>query len=110
LKAPGVNIVGSVNLPFNNGNEQDLQQALAIHGPVTVALAVTAGWQFYSGGTLIDPYCANSSSNHMVAFVGYGADSNGIQNYILRNSWSSNWGIHLIFLFFYMNLKFHFKI
>ena len=100
MAVPEVNVVGSVGVPWGNGNfgtangnEQDLQQALSVHGPVTVALAVTAGWQFYSAGTMIDPYCANSSVNHMVTFVGYGADSNGIPNYILRNSWSANWGI-----------------
>jgi C1A family cysteine protease len=99
LAAPGVSVAGWVNLPWGNGqfgtangNELDLQLAVANHGPVWITLPVTAGWQFYSSGTLIDPYCSNTSINHAVTVVGYDTDSNGIQNYILRNQWGTNWG------------------
>jgi len=99
LAAPGVSVAGWVNLPWGNGqfgtangNELDLQLAVANHGPVWIALPVTSGWQFYSSGTLIDPFCSNTSINHAVTVVGYDTDSNGIQNYILRNSWGPNWG------------------
>ncbi len=96
LAAPNVTVSGWVNLPWGNGNEIDLQHAIAMHGPVWISLPVTKGWQFYSGGTFTDPYCGNATVNHGVVVVGYGVDSDGVQNYIVRNHWGPDWGTLLL--------------
>ena len=85
----GYKVSGFVQVPED---EISLQQTLATYGPVWAAVSVTSNWQFISDGTFIETEI-NPSINHAIAIVGYGQDSNGIQNYIIRNSWSENWGI-----------------
>ena len=37
-------------------------------------------------------YTKNIDINHVVVLVGYGTDENGIDYWIIRNSWTTNWG------------------
>jgi len=62
--------------------------------------ASTQAFNSYKGpGVFTDKTCGSSTSNHQITAVGYGTDSNGIDYWILRNSWGTNWGINGYILF-----------
>lgn len=83
-------------------DEEDLQHAIATIGPVSVAYQVTPDFRFYEHG-IYDSYnhttnktmCQDGSHNvnHAVVAVGLGTSSKGVDYYIIRNSWSSDWGM-----------------
>ncbi|XP_044262266.1 procathepsin L-like [Tribolium madens] len=80
---------GYYDLP--SGDESALQDAVANHGPIAVALDATDELQFYSGGVLYDTTCSAEALNHGVLVVGYGSES-GSDYWIVKNSWGSDWG------------------
>ena len=47
-------------------------------------------FQMYTSGILDSTKCG-TSLDHAVAAVGYGTE-NGVEYYIVRNSWGANWG------------------
>jgi len=71
--------------------ESALVKAVAYHGPATVSInASPRTLKFYSKGILDDPHCSNNT-DHAVLMVGFG-EERGIPYYIIKNSWSTNWG------------------
>jgi cathepsin L len=79
------------------GNETALQEALAIEGPVAVAIdASRSTFQFYTSGVYSDPQCSSEELDHGVLAVGYGVASDPVKGqqeyYIVKNSWSAAWG------------------
>ena len=78
-----------------NGYETVKQGAAALTAaiaqqPVSVALAASgAAFQFYTGG-IVTSKCG-TQLNHGVFAVGYGTE-NGVDYYIIRNSWGAGWG------------------
>jgi C1A family cysteine protease len=64
-----------------------LKQAIYEHGPLSVSVCVNDAFQNYSGGVFSGPSC--STLNHGVVLVGWD-DGDGC--WIMRNSWSANWG------------------
>ncbi|KAJ1617722.1 hypothetical protein T492DRAFT_1097739 [Pavlovales sp. CCMP2436] len=70
-------------------SEQQLQHALLQFGPLAVSVDA-AEWQHYTGGVI--EHCADAGVNHAVQLVGWGATSNGIRYWNIRNSWSAAWG------------------
>lgn len=86
---------GIVSIPREN--ERALQEALALHGPVVVAIdASLESFRFYKSGVYSDRQCSPRNLNHAVLAVGYGVEFNPIKGrqefYIVKNSWSSMWG------------------
>ncbi len=74
-------------------NINAVKNALATVGPVSAALLVTDNFMHYKGGIFSDSTCTGSDTpNHAIALVGYGTDSKRRDYFILRNSWSENWG------------------
>ncbi|XP_059060979.1 cathepsin O-like [Achroia grisella] len=74
------------------GAEDKILQALATHGPVTVAVnAIT--WQNYLGG-VIQYHCSGSMKdlNHAVELVGYDLAAE-VPHYIAKNSWGQDFGL-----------------
>ena len=70
--------------------------AVANVGPVSVGVDASLAWQLYFGGvlkTLDGLLCSSNPSkmDHGVAVVGYGTD-NGVDYWIVKNSWGSSWG------------------
>lgn len=73
-------------------NEEDIKNFLIKTGPLAVALNANP-LQFYESGILdLDSSeCHPRGLNHAVVLVGYGVE-NGVDYWIVRNSWGSGWG------------------
>lgn len=77
-------------IPVSIGKEDDLKEKVATYGVASVAIAVAnTPFMSYTGGILDNPEC--KSPDHAVACVGYGSE-NGVDFWIVRNSWGQNWG------------------
>lgn len=74
-------------------DENDLKERVAWHGVASATISASSSeFQLYSGGILDNPSCKSSDKlDHSVAVVGYGAE-NGIDYWIVRNSWGMSWG------------------
>jgi len=86
---------GFVDIP--QGNETALQEALALQGPVSVAIdASQESFQFYVSGVYSDAKCSSEDLDHGVLAVGYGVANDPVKGqqeyYIVKNSWSAAWG------------------
>jgi cathepsin L len=86
---------GFVDIP--EGNETALQEAIALQGPISVAIdASQESFQFYVSGIYSDPQCSANNIDHAVLAVGYGVVNDPIKGnqeyYIIKNSWSTAWG------------------
>jgi len=77
------------DVPVNN--QLALKEALALKGPVAVAIeADTKVYQSYSSGVITSPNCG-TNLDHGVLIVGYG-EENGIKYWLVKNSWGTSWG------------------
>ncbi|XP_066503218.1 digestive cysteine proteinase 2 [Hoplias malabaricus] len=75
-----------------SGNEQALADALAVIGPITVAVdADHPSFLFYSSGIFEEQSCNPNNLSHAVLLVGYGSDG-GRDYWIIKNSWGTSWG------------------
>lgn len=82
---------GFVELP--SGSEIDLQQAVKEIGPIAAGIdASFLSIQFYQSGIYFEPGCNSIDINHAILVVGYGADGDGSEYYIVKNSWGDGWG------------------
>lgn len=82
---------GSVNITALD--EKALTEAIAEAGPVSVAFQVVQDFMHYKSGVYSSTQCKNGAMdvNHAVLAVGYGTEG-GKDYYIVKNSWSANWG------------------
>jgi len=71
-----------------SGSEQDLYNALAKYGPLSIC-ADASSWSNYNGGVLTADQCG-SDVDHAIQLTGYSSDQGGY--WIVRNSWGSDWG------------------
>merc|ERR1711962_71127 len=75
------------------GSENDLTNALARVGPVSVAIdAGQRSFQRYRSGVHYAPGCSSRRLNHAVLAVGYGSEG-GQDYYLVKNSWGTRWGV-----------------
>jgi C1A family cysteine protease len=79
--------------PATAADEDNVKDALATVGPISIAVDAALGWQLYFGGI---HSCSKSGekptkADHGVALVGYGTD-NGKAYWTIRNSWGASWG------------------
>ncbi|KAF3692402.1 Cathepsin K [Channa argus] len=75
------------------GDEHALAVTLYKVGPVSVGIdAMQSTFQFYQRGIYYDPNCNKEDINHAVLAVGYGVNTKGKKYWIVKNSWSENWG------------------
>ncbi|RCU61726.1 hypothetical protein SETIT_J028800v2 [Setaria italica] len=70
-------------------NEAMLERAVA-RQPVTVLINASRAFKSYKRGVFSGP--CNTSLNHAVTVVGYGADTGGRKYWIVKNSWGQTWG------------------
>lgn len=73
-------------------NETNIKNMLYSRGPLAVALNATP-LQYYTKGIInySSTSCNPNTLNHAVTLVGYGT-SNGLNYWIVKNSWGSTWG------------------
>uniref|UniRef100_A0A915PQ23 Peptidase C1A papain C-terminal domain-containing protein n=1 Tax=Setaria digitata TaxID=48799 RepID=A0A915PQ23_9BILA len=92
----GTTAYGGRLLP--EGDELQLQAALVVVGPISVAIN-SSMLHFYSKGIFSSSICSKSVDHAMLA-VGYGTDKIKLRNgttksvdyWLIKNSWSSDWG------------------
>ncbi|XP_060199757.1 zingipain-2 [Lycium barbarum] len=84
-----VTIDGYTDIPQND--EDELLKAVATQ-PVSVGICGSArAFQSYSKGIFTGP--CSTSLDHAVLIVGYGSE-NGLDYWIIKNSWGTSWGIN----------------
>merc|ERR1719266_2471713 len=72
------------------GDEETLKKLVHEHGAVVTAVKAEGPFQDYSGGIFAG--CPKSdSTDHAVTVVGYGT-ANGVDYWLIKNSWGSSWG------------------
>ena len=70
----------------------NMKTELAVNGPISCGIEVTAAFDAYNGGIYAEKK-DNISLNHEIAIVGYGIDAKTSTEYwIGRNSWGTYWG------------------
>ncbi|GIL80283.1 hypothetical protein Vretimale_17448 [Volvox reticuliferus] len=77
-------------------NEKALMEAVALHGPVAVGIdGGRATFRFYSEGVYHNPHCGQKleALDHAVLLVGYGTTPEGVDYWLIKNSWSKYWGM-----------------
>jgi C1A family cysteine protease len=76
-------------------NETALMAAVQL-GPVSVAIeADQPVFQLYTSGVISSASCGGKKEDdldHGVLVTGYGTDSNGVDYWIVKNSWGPKWG------------------
>jgi cathepsin H len=88
----GATVKASVNITAFD--EKELTQAVASVGPVSIAFQVADDFQSYKSGVYNNPKCSTDpqSVNHAVLAVGFDSDPKLGPYWIIKNSWSSDWG------------------
>ncbi|WOK93226.1 hypothetical protein Cni_G01921 [Canna indica] len=89
----GVRVIGSINI--TKGAEDELQYAVGLIRPVSVAYHVARDFIFYKSGVYTSDICRNTEMdvNHAVLAVGYGVED-GMPYWLIKNSWGEDWGMH----------------
>ena len=91
----GATVAGWVNLPSRSSVDL-IKKTIVQNGILAVSINAVDDILFYTGGIVRTDDCRHTrteSLNHAVNLVGYGVDDeSGVEYWILRNSWSSNWG------------------
>ena len=80
------------NVSIEADNERALMEAVSIQ-PVAAGIRVTDSFRNYRGGVHTED--ANSyhlEYNHAILIVGYGSNVNGVDYWIIKNSWGTEWG------------------
>lgn len=73
-------------------DEEDLFEKVQI-GPVSVGIdASTQSFMLYSNGIFSDEDCSSLYLDHGVGCVGFGSSDDGVDFWIVRNSWGKDWG------------------
>jgi len=72
-----------------NGDEETMKALVAQHGAVVTSVNADGPFMNYGGGIFAG--CTSSETNHAVTVVGYGTE-NGVDFWLIKNSWSDRWG------------------
>lgn len=93
-------VAKSINI--TEGDEEAQIDAVAEHGPVSMAYQVVSDFRFYKSGVYSSNVCKKGSHdvNHAVLIVGYDTTTTkyGKPFYIVKNSWSQSFGMDGYFL------------
>lgn len=72
---------------------EELEDAVANVGPISVGVAVNKDFLFYASGVFDDETCSSAVEDqaHAVLATGYGTED-GKDYWMIKNSWSTHWG------------------
>lgn len=73
-------------------NDEMALMAAVAQQPVSVGIdSGGLDFQFYKSSSVFQGNC-DSTSRHAVTVIGYGTDTNGIDYWLIKNSWGEGWG------------------
>ena len=89
-------VVTSSSQYYRDMTETEMMSTVATGGPIAIAISTPSCFHTYTSGVLTQAACpcysGPSSINHAVTIVGYGTTSDGIDYWLVKNSWGSQWG------------------
>ena len=92
-RVDNLNITDNGFVDIESGNEDQLKEAVATVGPVSIAIdASRRSFMAYKRGVYHDHTCSSTQLDHGVLVVGYGTDPDGGDYWLVKNSWGKTWG------------------
>ena len=74
-------------------DEMSLKIAISNIGPISVNIHVSGNFIIYKSRVFYDPMCSEDvRTNHAALVIGYGTDPNGLDYWLVKNSWGTEWG------------------
>ncbi|CAL4134684.1 unnamed protein product [Meganyctiphanes norvegica] len=87
----GADDVGYMDI--RRGSEDAVKKAIATVGPVSIAIdAAVRTFMHYHTGVYNDTDCNPHKLDHGVLAVGYGVTEDGVDYWLVKNSWGPHWG------------------
>ena len=91
-KAKGIVTMTIVTL-VGAGKEEDMKRKITLRGPASSCIDATkASFQLYVSGVYDEPSCSEIIQTHAVLCVGFGTTDDGVDYWIMKNSWGLGWG------------------
>ncbi|CAH8458914.1 unnamed protein product [Heterobilharzia americana] len=86
-------VVQSIGFKFHrHGYETILKWALYNEGPYVISMNIDENFLSYKSGIYQSETCTHYNLNQSMLLVGYGYDNDGVDYWILQNSWGKQWG------------------
>nr|CAX70510.1 Cathepsin L-like proteinase precursor [Schistosoma japonicum] len=86
-------VVQSIGYKFHrHGYETILKWALYNEGPYVISMNIDEKFLHYKSGIYQSDTCTHYNLNQSMLLVGYGYDNDGIDYWIVQNSWGKKWG------------------